>query len=99
MLRNDDWMFLLAATPSLPGEADGVPSGREAWAWPIRKEGRLTTTFCCHDGHAWSTRNLTRRYLGERRVPEPGGWRCRPAREQPPAYWGIDGQFWQPHPG
>jgi hypothetical protein len=99
LLQNADWMFLLAATPPLPGDED-APAGAElleAWAWPRHEGSRLDTVFCARPGQTISSRNLANPYLGTRRMPEPGGWRPR-SRERQPEFWGADGHFWRPHP-
>lgn len=96
LLRTPDWWFLLAATPTPPGDSPPDPPAHEAWAWPRRAEARLSTVFCVRAGQTLWTRNLTQRYLGESRAPEPGGARRRPGQTAP-EYWGEDDQFWRPH--
>lgn len=95
-LGTTDYLFLMAsvAPPDAPLDA---PAEIEAWAWPRSPNARARTVFCASAGGVLFTRNLTHRYRGLDRPPEPGTARPR-KRDAGVEYWGADGQYWRPHP-
>lgn len=98
LLGNLDYLFLVARTPAVPGVADGLqPEPPEVWAWPRSASRGLSAVFCRTPTEALATRNVRRRYFGSGRIPEPGTWRPRNATRDD-GYWGLDGNYWRPHP-
>lgn len=100
-LASRDYLFLMAqvaAPASAAGDAAPPPApGIEAWAWPRSPVARARTAFCALPSGVVFTRNLTHRYRGLDRVPEPGTARPRKA-DAGDEYWGLDGQYWRKHP-
>jgi hypothetical protein len=95
-LGTADYLFLMANVAP-PEASHGAPADVEAWAWPRSPNARARTVFCAGPAGVRFTRNLTHRYRGLERPPEPGAARPR-KRDAGAEYWGTDGQYWRPHP-
>ncbi len=95
-LGSADYLFLMASVAP-PEASHGAPADIEAWAWPRSPNARARTVFCAGPAGVLFTRNLTHRYRGLDRAPEPGTARPR-KRDAQHEYWGADGQYWRQHP-
>lgn len=98
VLQNELCLFLVTRTPPLP-DALEAPAALppEVWAWPRDAEQGVSTVFCVSPEGTVANRNITERYLGGARPPEPGTWRS--AKEHGAfVYLAFDGGFWRPQP-
>ncbi|MEZ5965419.1 MAG: hypothetical protein R3F56_16420 [Planctomycetota bacterium] len=98
VLVNDTHCFLVTRTPPAPDALEPpLAQPAEVWAWPRAADQAASTVFCVTPGGTVATRNITERYVGADRPPEPGTWRPAKPGERF-TYKAYDGGYWRRQP-